>query len=845
MLLIIEGTVVRTRLVNLKELRQMGPKPTSCNVYRLRKWQRLSTSELVPGDLISIPRSTGGRVVPADVLLLGGSCIVNEAMLTGEAIPQMKEPVGLEADELTIAGLNSPRLHILYGGTKVVQATPPLKEMEGVRPPEAACLGYVLRTGFATEQGNLMRTIISNTGRASANTHEMAMFILFLLFFAICASGYVFKKGIEGGKRKTHKLIVECLLIITTVIPPELPIQLTLAVNNSLLALRAMRVTCTEPFRIPFAGKLDVCCFDKTGTLTKDEFLVEGVAGIQNVGDAPVTKSGLVPAKMLTDTFPEIAQALAACHALVSIGLEEGIIGDPLEFATLKAIRWTLNRSNVAFPLVKKGAKSAVAPMTILTRFHFSSALKRMSSVVQIGDGSDGTLRLMATCKGAPETLKSRFKDLPANYDKIHQLYACRGSRVLAFGFKYFDGFSSPSELQGKASTMQRVDAETALTFGGFLVVSSPIKEDSAAAIQMLNESAHHVVMITGDNPLTACHVARELKIATSEVLVLTSPEDRGGGAWAWENPEKSVSVAFDGKKKALQELRAKYDLCLTGTALAFLMDKELLKVVLPFVTVFARTAPDQKAAVVNAYGQLGLRTLMCGDGTNDVGALKHAHVGISLAARPTAPPRRRKQADPYDIQDGSEPPKLGDASIASSFTSKGSSIMTVPDLIRQGRCTLVSTNQMLRILALNCLVNSYGMSVLYLKGIKFGDFQLTFNALFVASTMFMVSRSMPLEKLAPHRPTASVMQPYVLMSIMGKCKQAHSSRRLIQRRAPTPLGLTLYLPDRDCACLHLPILQVSSPSTSTRSSTSPRWRRRCSHYPNSTPKTKTKRSSR
>lgn len=106
-----------------------------------------------------------------------------------------------------------------------------------------------------------MRTIISSTQRVTAGTWESAVFILVLLAFAIMSAWFVWEKGIADGKRKVHKLVVECLLIIASVVPPELPIQLNLAVNQSLLALTKLSITCTEPFRITFGGKLDVCCF--------------------------------------------------------------------------------------------------------------------------------------------------------------------------------------------------------------------------------------------------------------------------------------------------------------------------------------------------------------------------------------------------------------------------------------------------------------------------------------------------------------------------------------------------------------------------------------------------------
>lgn len=848
MLVTFEVVLVKHQLRNMQEIRRMGNQPFTMQVFRQGKWKPIRSDHLIAGDLVNIVRSDHN--IPCDILLLKGSCIIDESTLTGESVPQMKEPIEDIDDDERRLDVNSDKLHILFGGTKVLQHTATNKEQ--------GCVGYVLRTGFNTSQGKLLRTILFGVKRVTANNFETFCFIMFLLVFAVLSAYYVWNKGIEDPKRSRYRLFFECTVIITSVVPPELPIELSLAVNTSLLSLSKLYIFCTEPFRIPFAGKVEYCCFDKTGTLTSDDLIVEGVAGVprtlnddeplegvasndqQNV-EKKFTKS--IVQKTNTDSLAEhelvtpieqcpqsTLQILASCHSLAH--LDEKLVGDPLERKVLEAINWNYSKSGTVAP-----RRGRAPPLKIHQRFHFNSTLKRMSVVSSFKLDLSNENIYICTSKGAPEFMRPLMKNLPQNYDDLYLQMSRLGARVLALGYRTL-GQLSHQEL----SELKREDVEKELMFAGFLLISCPLKPDSKAVSQELADSGHRLVMITGDGALTACHVASMLSFIEKEVLILTKESVNNEvkiDDWSWVSTDQKTSISFDDSLQKVLSISRKFDLCLTGDSLDFIMKglkEKLVYELICRVKVFARVSPKQKEYIVTTLKARGKTVLMCGDGTNDVGALKHAQVGVALlsgSSSPSSKPTKSRQELTNNPVDENSPPtkqlvgrksnskapnqgpsnrktvalnnstgapqhlmtpeerkrekileaqaklramledqdraqfvKLGDASIAAPFTSRLSSTQCISHIIKQGRCTLVTTLQMFKILALNALLSAYCHSVLYLDGIKFSDGQFTLQGLLSTLCFLFITRSQPLKKLSAQRPLPNIFNLYTILTV-------------------------------------------------------------------------------
>jgi magnesium-transporting ATPase (P-type) len=424
-LLSFESTVAYNRLQGLQRLRN-ATRHNDNKLWVFRKgfgaragtaqvspWIKITAHELLPGDIVSlssepdqserIHSSSPHNSVPADILLLKGNAVVDEALLTGESIPQIKVPFDPSssnaghASNQVLLDAQGHKESILFGGT-VLLTSNPFSAADGQsknddkddipEAPNDGVIGMVLRTGFETAQGSLLRTI-AHSSHSVEGVHSLDtfVFILLLLCCAIASASLVLRDGWGDETRNRFRLTLHVVIIMTSVIPPELPMELSLAVTNSVTDLmKRCQVYCTEHYRIPWAGLVDVCCFDKTGTLTSDQMRLKGIRLFdQGEKDLEHLNEEKALVKPGDDNLPWSAvRIMASCHSLAlrinrgKMGISSQLIGDPLEQAVLKDTGWQLVGSNLL--LLSEGPQEGrPKSISILHRFAFSSQLKRMT----------------------------------------------------------------------------------------------------------------------------------------------------------------------------------------------------------------------------------------------------------------------------------------------------------------------------------------------------------------------------------------------------------------------------------------------------------------------------------
>ncbi|XP_037129788.1 cation-transporting ATPase 13A2 isoform X1 [Syngnathus acus] len=716
-------------------LHNMARLVTNVTVIRTSgEQENVSSMELVPGDCICLPKN--GLLMPCDAALLAGECLINEGMLTGESVPVLKTPL---LDSENIYNSAAERKNTLFCGTQLIRA-------KGGGLGDFGAVAVVTGTGFFTAKGNLISSILYPQPTSFRFYRDAAKFLVILGFLALIGTIYSFVI-LSNYDMSWFSVVIRVLDIVTIVVPPALPAAITVGTIYAQNRLKRQGIFCISPPRINVCGKVSLFCFDKTGTLTEEGLDVWGVVEARSAGFSDVVSDPrlLPPGPMLS--------CLACCHTLALLQGEP--IGDPLELKMFNSTGWTLQEPEedsgvldaefgghkvlavMKHPpsLLPFHLNSSSAPVAVVQRFPFSSALQRMS-VVTVACGGRSAIAFM---KGSPEMVASlcRQETVPPQFSKKLCRFSSEGLRVLALSYK-------PMDTSTDLSATERGEVEKDMQFLGLLMMKNLVKPESADVIRTLSLAKLRTVMVTGDNIRTAINVAQSCGMVRADERVIfveaaaRTAQTRPTLRFTLEDQEGTLVTA-----QGLYQTHFGYHLAINGSSFAVLCDHfpEHLPKVLMRTTVFARMAPDQKTQLVKELQKLNYLVGMCGDGANDCGALRAADAGISLSE--------------------------AEASIASPFTSKTQNISCVPLLIREGRCSLVTAFSLFRYMAVYSMIQFCSVLILYAVSTNLADLQFLFiDVALVTLLAIVMGKGGPSEKLSPYRPPANLMALPVLGSL-------------------------------------------------------------------------------
>lgn len=552
--------------------------PPDCTVLRDGHPERVSAEALVPGDVVVLE---AGDRVPADLRIIRAwNLEANESALTGESIPAAKSEALLEADSPL-----AERNNMLYMGTDVCRGK---------------ALGVVVQTGMATEIGHLMSLLKKSDKEVTPLQEKVTSISKTFVKWAFVAGGIVFVTGLLRGIPPAQ-MISTSITLAASAIPEGLPVTITIALSAGIYRMAKKKVYVRKLSALETLGRTTVICSDKTGTLTKNEMTVKEIA---SVGSSwTVSGDGYDPNGAIHDAEGEAPLAGELPPELRRI-VEIAVLCNNSQLRQGEG-QWTYQGDPTEGALLFMAAKAGLGPDRLTDwqrcqEIPFDSNAGRMSVVCQQA-GSDRECFLFT--KGAVEKVVRHCSHYQQDGEVVpltaevrsriasqNEKLADRALRVLGFAYRPVDAPDAGMDIGADAGAegSQEGGEENRLIYVGMAGMIDPPKPGVERSIREARAIDVKPVMITGDHPITAIAIARQIGIY-----------------------EESSQV-------------------MSGHELERLTDEQLDDRV-EDIAIFARVTPEQKLRIVQSYQRKGHTVAMTGDGVNDCPAIKQANVGIAM----------------------------------------------------------------------------------------------------------------------------------------------------------------------------------------------------------------------
>jgi len=495
--------------------------------------KRIAGREVVTDDLVVLQE---GDRVPADAtILFSVNLKADESLLTGESVPVSKSEWN-GTDTSTQPGGDD--LPFVYSGSMIVQGNGVVRVTSIGSNTEIGKIGKALEsvveepTKLKTEMGIMVRRLA---------ILGISLCLVVILVFTLTRGDLL--QGFLAG-----------ITLAMAMLPEEFPVVLTIFMALGAWRMSKKSVLTRKPSAIETLGSATILCTDKTGTLTQNKMTVSRLYNGHNFHKVDHST-----------TFPE------EFHEIIEYGILSSQINpfDPMEKA--------ITSLGEAF---LKNTEHIHTDWQMVKEYPLSKELLAMSHVFTNSENQ----QQMIAAKGAPEAifdLCHLSQERKITYEAAISEMASEGLRVLGVAKSMIGSKNLPD-----------IQHDFEFEFIGLIALSDPIRETVPEAVAECYKAGIRVIMITGDYPLTAMNIAKEIGL---------------------KNPSVAIS----------------------GSELYAMSEEELCRRIRE-VNVFARVVPEQKLKIVNALKRNNEIVAMTGDGVNDAPALKAAHIGIAMGEKGT-----------------------------------------------------------------------------------------------------------------------------------------------------------------------------------------------------------------